>query len=188
MITPITTYTLSGIVESYSLQNFNGLGLTSSGRVAGTTGSPRALIVDQVTLSAQAQQLISTRNSAFPSRPEGVESLGNGTLDFDGVDISGAVFVGQVLDGARFNNAVLRDVNFTGASLMGARFTASVVEGARFNQANLSGANLDGARGLKFEQVQGAYTDATTVLPKSIGNLISGTFGAAGGTPFLFGV
>lgn len=188
VITPITTYTLSGIVESYSLRTFNGLGLTSSGRVAGTTGSPRNLIIDQVSLSAAAQEIMAARSEPFAARTSGLKALTQGGLDFTDVDISGAAFVGQILDGATFTNAVLRDVNFTGASLAGARFVSSAVDGARFNQANLSGADLAGAKGLRFEQVQGAITDASTILPKSVGNLITGTFGAAGGTPFLFGV
>jgi len=184
MITPITTYTLTGINEFYALRNFNGLGLNSTGGTP--SGNPRSLIIDTISLSAEAQQIISTETSSFASRPSGLTSLNSSATSFGDQDISGASFVGQNLDGATFTNTILRDVNFTGASLAGARFTSSLVEGARFNAANLSGADLQGAQGLKFEQIQGAFIDSTTLLPQAIGNLIFGTFGARGGTPFLF--
>lgn len=186
-ITPITTFTLTGTVQAYSLQNFNGLGLSSSGRLAGgNTGNIRNAIVDQVSLSAEAQRYIAT-TSSFPGRTAGLTALTGSGVVFEGVDISGASFVGQALDGAAFTNAVLKNVDFTGSSLVGATFVSSLVDGARFNQANLSGANLAGAQGLNFAQVEGAIFDAKTVSPQSIGSLILGTFGAAGGTPFLFG-
>lgn len=184
MITPITTYTVTGINESFALRNFNGLGLTSTG--GSPRGTARDLIIDTVSLSSAAQQVISTANSAFAGRPAGVTALNNFATNFVNQDISGASFVGQNLDGASFTNSILQNVNFTGASLIGAQFSASVVDGARFNAANLSGANLSGASGLTFNQLQGALLDGTTQLPEAIGNLIFGTFGARGGTPFLF--
>ncbi|MBL8628586.1 MAG: pentapeptide repeat-containing protein [Rhodospirillaceae bacterium] len=183
-VTPITTYTVTGINESYALRNYNGLGIGSTGNAP--SGNARNLIVDQVTLSAAAQQIISTGTSSFAARSTGLTAVNNGAVVFDGKDISGAAFVGQNLDGVSFNNSVLRDVNFTGASLRGATFTSSVVDGARFNAADLTGANLSGAQGLQFSQIQGAFLDETTQLPLAIGNLIFGTFGARGGTPFLY--
>jgi uncharacterized protein YjbI with pentapeptide repeats len=183
-ITPITTYTLTGINENYALQNYNGLGVGSTGN--SSSGSSRNLIVDQVTLSAAAQQVIATNTSSFATRPQGIAAVNSGGIVFNNQDISGAAFVGQNLDGANFTNTILRDVNFTGASLRGATFTSSIVDGARFNAADLSGANLLGAQGLKFSQIQGAFFDNDTQLPQAIGNLIFGTFGARGGTPFLY--
>ncbi len=183
-VTPITTYTLTGLNENYALQNYNGLGVGSTGNAP--SGNARNLIVDQVTLSAAAQQIISTSTSSFAARAQGIAAVNSGGLTFNNKDISGAAFVGQNLDGANFTNTILRDVNFTGASLRGATFTSSVVDGARFNAADLSGANLLGARGLQFSQIQGAFIDGTTQLPQAIGSLIFGTFGARGGTPFLY--
>jgi len=162
-ITPITLYAANIINEAFALRSYNSLGLTSTGGTR--SGNPRDVIVDQVNLSAAARQVISTSATSFPDRALGIEALTFGATAFNDVDISGASFVGQILDGALFSNTILRDVNFVGASLRGAIFSSSVVEGARFNQADLSGANLLGAQGLVFSQIQGARTDSATQLP-----------------------
>jgi uncharacterized protein YjbI with pentapeptide repeats len=181
-ITPITRFAISGINDSRSLKTYNGTGLSSTGGTP--SGNPRNFVADQVFLSASARQFISSSTSFFPLREAGLAALENGATTFNEVDLSGASFVGQILDGAVFLNSTLMNVNFVGASLRGAIFSASYVEGARFNQADLRGADLVGAQGLTFAQVQGATTDATTLLPTGIGNAISGTFGANGATPF----
>lgn len=156
-----------------SLTAYNQRGLAARGD--GTTGDPRNLIVDQITLSAEAQRIIASGGAfLFPARAEGVALYVSGATSFAGVDLSGAVFLGQKLDGAIFSNVVLKDANFTAASLRGARFESSLVEGARFNQADLTGADLTGAQGLTFAQIQGATFDASTVLPTGIGNAILG--------------
>jgi len=156
-----------------SLSAYNQRGLASRGD--STTGNPRNLIVDQITLSAEAQRLISSGGAfLFPDRAEGLALYVAGGTAFANVDLSGAVFLAQKLDGAIFSNVLLKDANFTAASLRGARFEASLVDGARFNQADLTGADLSGAQGLVFSQIQGATFDATTVLPTGIGNSILG--------------
>jgi uncharacterized protein YjbI with pentapeptide repeats len=181
-IRPIDTQALNAILDRFALKTYNGLGLNSTGGTA--SGGSRNIVVDQVSLSSAARQIFATSGSYFPARAAGVGAVASQSSRFDSVDLSGASFVGQILDGAVFNNSILKDVNFVGASLRGAIFSASLVEGARFNQADLSGANLSGAQGLAISQVQGSITDGATVFPAGIGNAINGTFGATGGTPF----
>ena len=182
-ITPITTQRLSGINDAFALKTFNGSGLSSTGETP--SGNSRNVVLDHVRLSAAARQFIATSSTPFPEREAGVRSLVQGATSFNDADLSGASFVGQLLDGAVFSNTILKDANFVGASLRGAIFNASLVTGARFNHADLSGANLSGAQGLEFTQVQGSITDSSTVFPVGIGNAIQGTFGAAGGTPLI---
>jgi uncharacterized protein YjbI with pentapeptide repeats len=181
-ITPITRFALSPVNDAAALKTYNARGLNSTG--GALSGSPRNVVFDHVWLSAEARRLVSTAPSSFPERSAGLDALGRGVTRFSDADLSGAAFVGQILDGAVFANTILRDVNFVGASLRGAIFTASPVDGTRFNQADLSGADLTGAQGLTFAQIQGATTDAATVLPVGIGNDINGTFGANGAVPF----
>jgi uncharacterized protein YjbI with pentapeptide repeats len=171
-ITPITLYAAALINDAFALRTYNGLGLSSTGGTR--TGNPRDVIVDQVTLSEAARNAVSTNASSSLDRTAGLAALHSGATNFNDVDLSGAAFVGQILDGAVFSNSILRDVNFVGASLRGAIFNSSVVDGARFNQADLSGANLLGAQGLVFSQIQGATTDAETLLPEGVGNRILG--------------
>jgi uncharacterized protein YjbI with pentapeptide repeats len=172
-ITALTTFALTGISDARALKTYNGTGLSSTG--SASNSNPRNFIADQVFLSAAARQFISTSATFFPARETGIDALTKGATSFHEADLSGASFIGQILDGAIFSNSILKDVNFVGASLRGAIFSASLVEGARFNQADLSGANLIGAQGLTFSQVQGALTDADTQLPTGIGNTILGT-------------
>ncbi|MDX2144183.1 MAG: pentapeptide repeat-containing protein [Rhodospirillaceae bacterium] len=171
-IRPINTQAINAVLDRFALKTYNGLGLNSTGGTA--SGNPRNVVVDQVTLSAAARKIFATSGSFFPERASGVGAVASRATRFDSVDLSGASFVGQILDGATFSSSILKDVNFVGASLRGAIFKASLVEGARFNQADLSGADLTGAQGLQFSQIQGAVTDTATVLPTGIGNPISG--------------
>ena len=154
-----------------SLTAYNQRGLSARGE--STAGNVKNIVIDTVTLSAEAQRLISSGGAfLFPARADGLKALVLGTTAFVNVDLSGAALIGQRLDGALFSNAVLKDVNFTATSLRGARFEATLVEGARFNQADLTGADLTGAQGLLFTQIQGATFDETTALPAGIGNAI----------------
>ena len=133
-------------------------------------------ILDNISLSAAAQQFISTATSSFPQRSQALGKLASGNFSTFGVgDYSGAAFIGQNLQNAIFENALLAHVNFSSANLQGARFISSVVTGANFNQANLYGADLRGAQGLIFAQVQGANFDRTTRFPVGIGAAILGT-------------
>jgi uncharacterized protein YjbI with pentapeptide repeats len=171
-ITALTRFAIRGLNDARSLKTYNGSGLSSTGTTS--SGNPRDFVADQVTLSTEARRVIATANGFFPEREAGLNAVTNGETFFNDQDLSGASFVGQILDGAVFNNSNLTGVNFVGASLRGTIFSASVVDGARFNQANLSGADLTGAKGLVFSQLQGAITDTFTVLPTGIGNRILG--------------
>jgi hypothetical protein len=171
-ITALTRFAIRGLNDSRSLKTYNGSGLSSTGTTP--SGNPRNFVADQVTLSSDARRVIATSNGFFPEREAGLNALTNATTFFSDQDLSGASFVGQILDGAVFNNSNLTGVNFVGASLRGAIFSATVVDGARFNQANLSGADLTGAQGLVFSQIQGSITDTQTLLPAGIGNRILG--------------
>ncbi|TAL04550.1 MAG: pentapeptide repeat-containing protein [Rhodospirillaceae bacterium] len=139
-------------------------------------------ILDNISLSAAAQKYISTAGSAFPVRPESLTRLASGNLTMLGAgDYSGAAFIGQNLQNAIFENALLTNANFSSANLQGSQFIASVVTGANFAQSDLRGADLRGAQGLMFSQVQSATFDNTTQFPSTIGANIFGTFGASGG-------
>ena len=174
-ITPITAQFPAGPSSNSALSLYNARGLTATG--GSPTGDSRNIIVDQVSLSAEAQRFISSGGAtSFPGRATGVSQYVQGGTQFEHSDLSGAVFLGQNLDGAKFSNVILNDVNFNSTSLRGARFEASLVQGARFDRADLTGADLSGAQGLKFNQVQGAIFDSTTIFPPDIGNRIFGTF------------
>ena len=140
-------------------------------------------ILDNISLSAAAQKFISTAVSSFPERPQALSRLAVGNFTMLGAgDYSGAAFIGQNLQNAVFDNALLVNANFSNANLQGARFTASVVTGANFTQADLRSADLRGAQGLVFAQVQGAAFDTSTLFPTGIGADIFGTFGAHDGS------
>jgi uncharacterized protein YjbI with pentapeptide repeats len=136
-------------------------------------------VLDNISLSAAAQQFISTANSAFPARSGALQQLASGNVSTFGVgDYSGAAFIGQNLQGAVFDGAILANANFSSANLQGAKFTNALVTGANFTQADLRGADLRDAQGLVFQQIQGATFDQSTLLPTRIGANIFGTFDA----------
>ncbi len=149
----------------------------------GPTQSGVNTVLDTVALSAQAREAINEGVSSFSDRTEGLRQIGNGSVDsFINRDYSGAIFFGQNLDGALFQNAVLKDVNFAATSLRGAVFISSLVDGAQFGQADISGADLSGAQGLTLAQIQNATFDDSAIFPAGIGNdiLISLPFGRGG--------
>ena len=170
-------------VSDFGIAPFNQRGLTSTGGATTTTGR-LGIIVDSVTLSADARALLGQVTSGgFDSRTGAVSQLidGVGTgSQFGAVDLNGAIFFGQDLSGSVFNGTILTDVNFSGVDLSNTRFINSLVSGANFNQANISGADLTGAQGLTFDQISGATFSSSTAFPQDIGNQIFGTFTGIG--------
>ncbi len=144
-----------------ALSFFNQSGLTPSGVNT---------VLDTVELSARAREALNLGVPPFQDRLQGLTQLSERETDnFVGGDYSGAIIFGQNLDGARFENAILQNVNFAATSLRGAIFIDSLVDGAQFGQSDLTGADLRGAQGLSFAQLQNAIFDDTTLLPTGIG-------------------
>ncbi len=116
-------------------------------------------------------------------------SLVGASLDgasLDGARLYRASLVGARLVGARLDGARLDGASLDGARLDGARLDGARLSGARLYRANLYGANLDetrldGARldganlsnahNLTREQIESAYIDENTKLPKEFEQL-----------------
>jgi|ERR1044072_8549924 uncharacterized protein YjbI with pentapeptide repeats len=106
----------------------------------------------------------------------------NGAI-FDGANLIDARFTEARLRKASFSNAWLLNVNFEGAQLAltnfegadleGSNFQGAKLYGVNFNDAdlttaNIRGVNLSRVKGLTQEQVDSAFTDEYTKLPKGI--------------------
>lgn len=73
-----------------------------------------------------------------------------------------------VLIRANLKEARLSGVNFSYADLLEANMAGTKLEKTNFSQANLSGANLDKAKSLTQDQVDQAYVNEETVLPRGL--------------------
>lgn len=98
--------------------------------------------------------------------------------DLTGADLSGVFLLEANLSGAIFWRADLSRGNFTGVSLSGAFLLETNLPGANFLEANLwradlrgadlRGANLSGALNLTQEQLEGAYGNRITEIPRHL--------------------
>ena len=88
--------------------------------------------------------------------------------DLHGADLRNATLQDADLSGANLQRADLEAADLRGADLKGADLTGAVLEGADLTQADLSGAVLTRTKGLTQPQVDGAFCDASTVIPPGL--------------------
>lgn len=62
--------------------------------------------------------------------------------DFSGMNLHRAIFDGMCLDGARFNDAHLRNISFITSSLIGADLSSAALMCAWLNHADLTNCNF----------------------------------------------
>jgi plastocyanin len=103
------------------------------------------------------------------SNLESVNLIGASLGPFDGSPsrLEEAILSGALLRGADLTKAHLDDANFTDADLSGAWLRKADLTGAILGRAELRRANLRGARGLTQAQIDQAYMDVSTILPRS---------------------
>ncbi len=87
------------------------------------------------------------------------------------LDLHGIALRGAFLPGARFAGALLYDCDLEGALLDGANLRGAWLwqtnlQRANLDNADLRGADLSGARHLRREQIESAFYDEETRLPK----------------------
>jgi uncharacterized protein YjbI with pentapeptide repeats len=91
----------------------------------------------------------------------------------DGADLSGAHLEGASLaeaslDGANLSDAHLGGADLQYASLRRAELTRADLTGVRLTLAHIEGARLADATGLTLQQLESAYKDPATELPKHL--------------------
>ena len=89
--------------------------------------------------------------------------------DLSGAELENVILPDTNLRGVDLSGAYLRGADLFGADLKGADLGQADLFGASFFAANLRGVDLTGARNLTKGQVASAVTDATTLLPSSLG-------------------
>lgn len=90
--------------------------------------------------------------------------------NFSDTLLVGVDFTGANIQKAKFDRSDLRFSNFTGANLSDSVFSGANLENATFTSARLEGADLSGAIGLSQTQLERAFIDETTKLPKELGS------------------
>ena len=85
--------------------------------------------------------------------------------DLHGADLRNATLQDADLSGANLHRADLGGADLRGADLTGADLTGADLEHTDLTEADLSGAVLTRAKGLTQAQVDGAFCDASTVIP-----------------------
>jgi uncharacterized protein YjbI with pentapeptide repeats len=95
-----------------------------------------------------------------------------------GANLQGANLMGANLEGASLSTAnlseaiayeaILLKTNLCEANLCGANLTGANLQEAILEEANFCGADLTRAENLQAEQIESAYGDSTTLLPKDL--------------------
>ena len=88
--------------------------------------------------------------------------------DLSGAHLEGANLAKANLDGANLTDAHLAGADLQYASLRGAELTRADLTGVRLTLAHLEGARLADATGLTPQQLESAYKDPATELPKHL--------------------
>jgi hypothetical protein len=98
---------------------------------------------------------------------KGVSALG---ANFSDAILFGVNFTGSNIQKAKFDRSYLNFSNFTGANLSDSVFSGASLECVTFTNTRLEGADLSGAIGLTQAQLELAFIDETTKLPKELGS------------------
>ena len=105
--------------------------------------------------------------SLFMCHLKGVSALG---ANFSDANLFGVNFTGSNIQKANFDRSYLNFSNFTGANLSDSVFSGASLECVTFTNTRLEGADLSGAIGLTQAQLELAFIDETTKLPKELGS------------------
>jgi uncharacterized protein YjbI with pentapeptide repeats len=80
------------------------------------------------------------------------------------------ILIGAHLEGAKFNNAILKGANLYQVYLEGAEFKYAVLEGAYLNESRLGGASFTGSH-LEGTDLRRAHLEGISTLPTNLRNV-----------------